>query len=102
MALDFDSIYHTLTMVKILKDQGSTLTAMELAEKILEKDPQNQKVREILEALKTEARASFDRFRQAGSHVAKPPSDPRGEDSGKVGQLRSLLQRVQEYRRAHG
>ena len=67
MALDFDPIYHTETMVKILREQGSTLHAMELAEKILEREPENQSVRQILQELKAEARASFERFRKAGN-----------------------------------
>jgi hypothetical protein len=94
MPLDLDPIYHTETLVKILRDQGSTVTAMELCEKILEKNPDHQGVRKILEELKGEARASFDRFR----------SPPQGERVGspRLQKLETLMHRVQEYRRGHG
>ena len=74
MPLDFDPIYHTETMVRILWDQGSTLHAMELAEKILEREPDNASVRAILDELKSEAKASFNRFRKVGKteDVKKP------------------------------
>lgn len=95
MSLELDPIYHTATMVKILREQGSTLHAMELCEKILEKDPDNQRVRKTLEEIKGEARASFERFRQAG----RPPARPK---QAKVEILQTLLQGIQEYRRVHG
>ena len=66
MALEIDPIYHTETMVRILREQGSSLYAMELAEKILAKNPGHENVRQLLEEMKEEARASFERFRQAG------------------------------------
>lgn len=117
MPLEVDPVYQTLTMVKILREQGSTLTAMELCEKILEKDPAHEGVRKILEELKGEARASFERFRPSGistessqetfeadspapslpaSPLASPPVSPR------LQKLETLLNRVQEYRRVHG
>lgn len=132
MALDFDPIYHTETMVKILREQGSTLHAMELAEKILERDPGNASVRSILEELKTEARASFERFRQAGKNEKPeteeeaaanaeslspmavteslpktPPEsasspDPLKPQDRKIRALKGLLTQVQNYRRQNG
>ncbi len=109
MALKLDPLYHTETMLRILMDQGSTLYAMELAEKIIEKDPDNTSVREILEDLKARARASFDRFRQGGKkeeeRVEKiAPKVPESEQplaevqSFKVGKLQRLLRNVQNYR----
>jgi hypothetical protein len=101
MPLDIDPIYYTETMVKILRDQGSTLSAMELCEKILEQDPGHQGIRQILEELKGEARASFDRFRSSGN--AKPQVDPVREvraptHAPKLQKLEALLHRVQGYR----
>lgn len=102
MSLDLDPIYQTETMVKILRDQGSTLRAMELCEKILEKNPGHEKVRSILEDLKAEARASFDRFR--GATNPNPPSKLPEQNlaTGRLQKLEILLLRVQEYRRVHG
>lgn len=75
MTLDLDPIFYTETMVKILQEQGSTLYAMELAEKILEQNPGNESVRNILKKLKEEAKSSFDRFRQAGHSYSKEASN---------------------------
>lgn len=66
MALDLHPLYHTETMVRILREQGSSLHAMELAEIILSKQPDHQSVAQLLDEMKEEARASFERFRQAG------------------------------------
>ena len=66
MPLDIDPIFHTETMVRILREQGSTLYAMELAELIMAKDPKNDSVAQILEELKGDARSSFERFQKGG------------------------------------
>lgn len=105
MPLELDPVYHTLTLVKILRDQGSTVTAMELCQKILEKDPAHEGVRQILEDLKGEARASFERFRSSGkpeetSQETFESNSPAS--SPKLQKLETLLNRVQGYRRVHG
>lgn len=66
MPIDFDPVFHTETMVKILREQGSTQYAMELAELILQKNPQHEGVRRILEELREEARRAFERFKSGG------------------------------------
>ena len=66
MPIDFDPVFHTEAMVKILREQGSTQYAMELAELILEKNPQQEGVRRILEELREEARRNFERFKSGG------------------------------------
>lgn len=66
MALDLHPLYHTETMVRILREQGSSLYAMELAEIILAKQPEHRAVAQLLDEMKEESRASFERFRQAG------------------------------------
>ncbi len=66
MPLDFDPIYHTETMVKILREQGSTQYAMELAEAILRAQPQHEGVAKILEEIKEEVRKNFEKFRNSG------------------------------------
>lgn len=112
MAIELDPLYHTETMVKIYREQGSSLHAMELAEIILEKDPGNDSVRGILKELKDEARSSFERFRQAGR------TEPSGEPSAailtfqgpapvsskqkKINLLQSVLTKVQNYRQKNG
>ena len=69
MPIDFDPVFHTETMVKILREQGSTQYAMELAELILEKNPQQEGVRRILEELREEARRNFERFKSGGRNI---------------------------------
>ncbi|MDL1872968.1 hypothetical protein FBR05_12325 [Deltaproteobacteria bacterium PRO3] len=66
MPIDFDPVFHTETMVRILREQGSTQYAMELAELILQKNPQHEGVRRILEELREEARRAFERFKSGG------------------------------------
>ena len=102
MALDLDPVYHTETMVKILREQGSTLTAMELCEKILENNPGHEGVRKILTELKAEARASFDRFRGSGSSEQPKASVEVAAVPTKIQKLEALLTQVQEYRRSSG
>lgn len=66
MPIDFDPVFHTETMVKILREQGSTQYAMELAELILQKNPEHQGVRKLLEELREDARRAFERFKSGG------------------------------------
>ncbi len=66
MVLELDSIYHTETMVKILREQGHTQLAMELAETLLKEKGYNENVARILEELKEEARRAFERFKNSG------------------------------------
>ncbi|MDX1386198.1 MAG: hypothetical protein R3257_01315 [bacterium] len=120
MAIDLDPLYHTETMVKIFREQGSSLHAMELAEIILEKNPGNESVREILGELKKEARISFEKFRQAGrvepqasAGMESPPVEGaevlefQGGGSTnlkqeKIKRLRSFLNQVQSFRKKDG
>lgn len=73
MSLDFDPIFYTETMVRILREQGSTQHAMELAELILQREPGHQAVAQILEELRDEARQAFERFKNSG----RPGEVPR-------------------------
>lgn len=70
MPIDFDPVFHTETMVKILREQGSTQYATELAELILQKNPDHQGVRQILEELREDARRAFERFKSGGRSTA--------------------------------
>lgn len=81
MPLDLDPIFHTVTMVNILREQGSPLYAMELAKIILEKDPENDSVRAILDELKKEGRSAFERFKSAGKSD-RAPKDVSGGGEG--------------------
>jgi len=70
MGLDLDPYYYTETMVRILRDQGHSQHAMELAELILEKNGENAAVRTLLGEMKTEARRVFERFKNSGRNVS--------------------------------
>jgi predicted Zn-dependent protease len=96
MSLDLDPIFYTETMVKLLREQGSNPSAIELAEKILEKDPNNESVAKLLADMKEEARLAFDRF-QKGGHPEKAAAAP----DKKVRLLNNLLGSVQEFRKHH-
>jgi hypothetical protein len=84
MPLDFDPVFHTETMVKILREQGSTQYAMELAELILQKNPDHAGVRRILEELREEARRAFERFKNSG-RPAEPASEAVAAESMELG-----------------
>ena len=71
MPLDFDPTYYTETMVRILREQGSTQHATELAEKILLLNPENTVVRQLLDELQEEARKAFERFKNSGRPFVK-------------------------------
>jgi len=112
MALDLDPIFQTETMVKILREQGSNLYAMELAESILKKDPLNGSVKKILEELKAEARQAFERFRQGpkaedNEELSSFEGGKSAEESGggrsnsKIGLLKNLLTNVQDSRKKY-
>ncbi len=98
MALELDPIYHTETMVRILREQGSSLLAMELAEKILQNNPENDSVRQLLGEMKEEARASFERFRQAGrtEDHASEPAEPATEPTDPTAKPREAIDVVPE------
>jgi hypothetical protein len=66
MPLDLNPVYHTETMVQILREQGSTQYALELTEKILQKNPGKESVKKIWNELKDDMRKAFERFRQGG------------------------------------
>ncbi len=107
MAFEIDPFYHTESMVRILREQGSTQHAAELARSILAKDPHHQGVRALLEQLETEAREAFERFRQAGRGEAVLSSPPQGTkvlgaDLEIVGEkVDDLLKQIQDYRETH-
>lgn len=75
MPIDFHPLFHTATMVKILREQGSTQYAMELAELILRDRPDHEEVRKLHEELKEEARRTFERFK-AGGKASEAPAAP--------------------------
>ncbi|HCU24878.1 MAG TPA: hypothetical protein DF383_07665 [Deltaproteobacteria bacterium] len=79
MPLDLDPVYHTETMVKILREQGSPQLAMELAESILQKQPDHAGVQAVLEELKVEARQAFERFKNSGRPAGDVVSSPSEE-----------------------
>jgi hypothetical protein len=124
MSLDFDPIYHTETMVKILCEQGHTQHAMELAEAILQVNPGHTAVAKILEELKEEARRNFERFKKTGRSIESdeadtpfvavpmtpPPEEPvpltlvkggpsRDMRQEKISRLQRLLRRVQKHKK---
>lgn len=106
MAFELDPIFHTETMVKILREQGHSLHAMELAEQILLKDPENESVRKILEELKAESREAFERFRKGGKEGDElspevETTQPEGTLNKKVNRLQKILANIQLYRKAH-
>lgn len=84
MPIDFDPVFHTETMVQILREQGSTQYAMELAELILQKNPQHEGVRRILEELREEARRAFERFK-SGGRSAEAAEGAEADGAGLVG-----------------
>ncbi|MCB1214693.1 MAG: hypothetical protein KDK66_04375 [Deltaproteobacteria bacterium] len=63
---ELDPLYHTESMVKLLKEQGSPQLARDLAKKILEKNPHLDSVRTLLSQLEEEAEANFEKFLQKG------------------------------------
>lgn len=129
MALDFDPIYHTEAMVKILREQGSTQYAMELAESILKTNPNHAGVAKVLEELREEARKNFERFKNSGrpeiheeapqAEVLSPDFSQTSEEAKeiapngvseisnndvkaiKASRLKRFLKRIQEYRRGY-
>lgn len=74
MPVDFPPIFYTATMVKILREQGSSQYAMELAELILRERPDHEEVRQLMAEMKEEARRAFDRFKSGGNKVPEAPS----------------------------
>ncbi len=66
MPVDFPPIFYTATMVKILREQGSSQYAMELAELILRERPDHEEVRQLLAEMKEEQRRVFERFKSGG------------------------------------
>lgn len=76
MPLDLHPIYHTETMVKILREQGSPQLATELAEKVLQRSPGHEQVAKILAELREEARLAFERFKNSGRAA---PEENRAE-----------------------
>lgn len=52
MSFDLDPVFQTETMVKILHEQGQTHFATKVCEKILTLQPENQKIRSLLEGIK--------------------------------------------------
>lgn len=84
MPIDFDPVFHTETMVKILREQGSTQYAMELAELILQKNPQHEGVRRILEELREEARRAFERFKSGGRSPEASGTSASGDEEAAV------------------
>ncbi|GEM_PF-4806706 len=51
MSFEIDSLFHTESMVRILHAQGQTYIATQVCEKILSHQPENQKIRDLLEGL---------------------------------------------------
>ncbi len=80
MPLDLDPIYHTETMVKILREQGSAQYALELAEKILKNNPTQESVKKIWGELKEDMRKAFERFRQGGRAPTAARDSEEDED----------------------
>lgn len=72
MPIDFPPVFHTATMVKILREQGSTQYAMELAELILRDRPDHEGVRKLFDEMKEEARRNFERFKTGGRAPEAP------------------------------
>ncbi len=75
MSLEIHEVFYTETMVDILRQQGSKQKAMELAKKILEKNPQHDGVKKILDELEEEARLAFERFVNSGRADSNPPQN---------------------------
>lgn len=77
MTLDLDPMYHTESMVNILRQQGCTQKASELAKIILAKDPNNQSVRQILIELEEQSRLAFERF----LHSSRPDTQKQKNET---------------------
>ena len=69
MAVQIHPTYHTLSMLKLLRAQGSTQIAVDLAEQMLRQDPQNAALAELHEALKRELEAAFARFQEGAQRA---------------------------------
>ncbi|GEM_PF-7135504 len=52
MAFELAEVFHTETMIKILQSQGHVQMALKLCKKVLEKDPGNLKLRELMGQLR--------------------------------------------------
>jgi len=72
MPIDFPPVFYTATMVKILREQGSSQLAIELAELILKEKPEHEEVRRLLEEMREDARRAFERFKSAGKAPIVP------------------------------
>ncbi len=107
MAFEIDPLYHTESMVRILRDQGSTQHAAELARSILAKDPSHEGVKALLAQLEAEAREAFERFRQAGRGESSANSPQQGskalgiELGDSTEKIDDLLKQIQDYRASH-
>lgn len=93
MAFELPKVYHTKSMVELLKNQGHNHLAMGLAEKILAEHPGHQQVASIYESMKDELKNSWAKMSQARS--TEKNSQPSLLDK-KVILLKSLLERIQE------
>jgi len=82
--MDIDPIYHTETMLKILREQGHSQHAMELAELILREKPEHEGVRVILGELKEDARRAFERFKSGGRPQETAPDESEEIPSAEV------------------
>ncbi len=51
MSFNLDSIFHTKTMVKILKDQGHLRYAEKICQEVLEKNRSDQESEELLKSI---------------------------------------------------
>src|SRR5262245_41232944 len=69
MAFELDPVFHTETMVKILKAQGHLSLAANLLEKVLEKSPENPRMLSLRESL-----------RNGGREIVESPVKPDLEE----------------------
>lgn len=68
MAFELNPVFHTETMVKILKSQGHLLYAVKVCEKVLERDPLHPRLGDELRKIKS----GLFRFEPAGLEKKSP------------------------------
>jgi hypothetical protein len=117
MAFELDPLFHTETMAKILQSQGHVQLALKVCHQILERDPANQRIKELSEKWKTpfgraeapeeSPRRSEDEDTEPGITLEElqaseelearpPPSAEELERERKLEKLQTLLRKIQE------
>ncbi len=67
--MEFNNVYHTKTMVEILRNQGHMNLALKLTEQILASQSENIDILQMNLEIKEEIKRSFEKFKRAGQTV---------------------------------